>query len=75
MSEFNFQYTYDTNMNGILRVISPKLEDLKGRLCFLETVNAEFGRQRRLIRSSSQITQTTVNTFGPLWSMTFKGKI
>ncbi len=44
MSEFKFQYTYDTNMNCVLRVISPKLEDLKGRLCHLETVNANFGR-------------------------------
>ncbi len=44
MSEFNFQYTYDTNMNCIIRVTSPILEDLKGRLYFLETVNARFGR-------------------------------
>ncbi len=44
MSEFNFQCTYDTNMNSILRVISPKLDELKGRLYFLKTVNAKFGR-------------------------------
>ncbi len=43
MSEFDFQYIYDTNMNGITRVTSPILEDLKGRRYFLETVNAKFG--------------------------------
>ena len=64
MSEFKFQYTYDTNINCVLRVISPKLEDLEGRLCYLETFNAKFGRQRRLIRSQGHVTQTTVNTFG-----------
>ena len=36
ISEFNLQYMYDTIMDCILRVISPKLENLKGRLCFLE---------------------------------------
>ncbi len=49
-------------MNCIVRFTSI-LEDLKGRLYFLETGNAKFGRQRRLIRSPNHITQTTVNIF------------
>ncbi len=44
MSEIDFQYAHDTNMSCILGVISPKLDDLKGRLYFLKTVNAKFGR-------------------------------
>ncbi len=44
MSEFNFQYAYDTNMSCILGAISPKLDDLKGRRYFLKTVDAKFGR-------------------------------
>ncbi len=44
MSELNFQYIYDTNMNCTTRVTSPILENLKGRRYFIETVNAKFGR-------------------------------